>query len=240
MSDAIVTDETVADVTENLPAVTDLNGRLPGSVPLSDPRRERYCQARAVLQPRPQAYRDAGFTTQHPTDLGGNAARLENKTEVADRIAYLSRQSEDVVRKKRQAIEEFLWKAHNFDQTVAWETIEVDQKNRKGEIVRDSNGEPVKRRIARPKMIDELPEEAKAVIENITLNDAGIAVPKFYSAMAANQELRKFLNMGYVERSDGDLGRISDAELVAQLAAQARELGIQIDLSYRLGPKDES
>lgn len=230
----IVTDETI-----NLPVPVDETRGPLGSQPLTDPRRERYAQARALLQPRAQAYRDAGFSAEQNKIAQGNAGRVENYPDVAARIAWLSRQTEEVFRKKRQAIEEFLWKAHNFDQTVAWETIEVDQKNRKGEIVRDAYGEPVKRRIARPKMIDELPEEAKAVIENITLNDQGIAVPKFYSAMAANQELRKFLNMGYIERSDGDIGRISDAELIAQLATQARELGIQIDLSYRLGKPPE-
>ena len=34
---------------------------------------------------------------------------------------------------------------------------------------------------------------------------------------------------------DGELSRLSDAELVAELARQAKELGVEIDLSYRIG-----
>jgi hypothetical protein len=36
-----------------------------------------------------------------------------------------------------------------------------------------------------------------------------------------------------------DVTKLSDAELIAQLAAQARELGINIDLSYTFHKKDE-
>jgi hypothetical protein len=51
------------------------------------------------------------------------------------------------------------------------------------------------------------------------------------------QELRKLLGIGVVTGAggDGEVVRLSDAELIAQLSNQARELGIEIDLSYRLG-----
>jgi hypothetical protein len=42
------------------------------------------------------------------------------------------------------------------------------------------------------------------------------------------------LNIGRPEeRTTTDLSRLSDAELVAQLADQAKQLGIEIDLNYR-------
>jgi len=56
--------------------------------------------------------------------------------------------------------------------------------------------------------------------------------------MAASQELRKMLNIG---RSDerSDVSRLSDAELIQQLADTAKELGIDIDLNYSFArPKE--
>ena len=37
-----------------------------------------------------------------------------------------------------------------------------------------------------------------------------------------------------------DVSRLSDAELVAQLAEQAKQLGIEIDLNYRFLKRDET
>jgi hypothetical protein len=37
-----------------------------------------------------------------------------------------------------------------------------------------------------------------------------------------------------------DLSRLSDAELAAQLADQAKQLGIEIDLNYRFLKRDEA
>jgi hypothetical protein len=53
--------------------------------------------------------------------------------------------------------------------------------------------------------------------------------------LQANAELRKLLGIGATTRDDGDLARLTDQELVAQLANQARELGIEVDLTYRFG-----
>ena len=63
------------------------------------------------------------------------------------------------------------------------------------------------------------------------MDGKGRVVPQLYSKLAASQELRKMLN---IERSEhrNDLSRLSDAELVAQLADQAKQLGIEINLNY--------
>ena len=59
--------------------------------------------------------------------------------------------------------------------------------------------------------------------------------------MTANQELRKLLGIGVVTGRDesDELPRLSDADLIARLAQQARELGIHIDLSYFFGEGSE-
>jgi len=47
------------------------------------------------------------------------------------------------------------------------------------------------------------------------------------------QELRKMLNIGRTE--DGNsVSRLSDAELIQQLADTAKELGIEINLNYSI------
>jgi hypothetical protein len=77
-------------------------------------------------------------------------------------------------------------------------------------------------------------------IETVTVNEAGLAVPKPYSKLTANQESRKLPGIGVVAgRDESDLLRMSDGDLMATLAAQARELGINIDLSYNFGEDEE-
>ena len=66
-------------------------------------------------------------------------------------------------------------------------------------------------------------------------------MPVLYSKIAASQELRRLNNIGAKEREQTDVSRLSDAELIATLAAQAKELGIDIKLDYtfHLPKKDE-
>src|SRR5262249_33655444 len=104
---------------------------------------------------------------------------------------------------------------------------------KKGNIVCGKDGKtPLTRKVSQPKMISDLPEDLQRCIESIAINEAGQAIPKFYSAMQANQELRKLLGIGVVTGDGEDVHKLSDADLVAQLAQQAKELGIEIDLSY--------
>jgi hypothetical protein len=65
------------------------------------------------------------------------------------------------------------------------------------------------------------------------IDGKGRAIPKLYNKLQANKELRAMLNIGRPEERARDLSRLSDAELVAQLKAQAQELGVEIDLNYR-------
>ena len=93
----------------------------------------------------------------------------------------------------------------------------------------------VKRQV--PKLLSDLPEDVARTVETCGVDENGRVIPKPYSKMQANQELRKLLGIGVVTGAggDGEVVRLSDAELIAQLSNQAREFGIEIDLSYRLG-----
>ena len=91
----------------------------------------------------------------------------------------------------------------------------------------------------RPRLLTELPPELAAMVEDVTIDRKGRAVPKLYNKLQASKELRAMLDIG--RPSDkADLSRLSDAELVAQLADQAKQLGIEIDLNYRFLKRDET
>src|SRR6516162_2935877 len=81
----------------------------PGSRALKNPKYERYCRLRALAQPRIQAYREVGWQSTKDDVAYINACRLERRSEIRDRIAYLTRQAEELIAEKRQRIEEQLW-----------------------------------------------------------------------------------------------------------------------------------
>ena len=65
-------------------------------------------------------------------------------------------------------------------------------------------------------------------------------MPQLYSKLAASQELRKMLNIGgQQDRPETNVSRLSDAELVQQLADQAKQLGVEIDLSYSFAQQSD-
>ena len=195
-------------------AKTDLLA-LPGSRPLKNAKNERYCRLRASAQPRIAAYREAGWETNDDDDAYSNACRLERRAGVRERIEYLSHQGEELIAEKRRRIEETLWNIHEADIGDFFEQHEVDGKV-----------------IERPKHLADLPPEIRKNIEKITIDSRGRAVPQLYSKLAASQELRKMLNIGRTDDRNNDLARLSDAELIQQLADTAKELGIKIDLNY--------
>ena len=208
---------------------------LPGSSPLRDPKKERFCRLRAVLRPKADAYRQSGHKSESDHAAAGNASRLERRQDISERIAYLSRQEEEVLRIKRERIEEFLWTVHEANVADMWEMVEVAKSDHKGNPVINEDGSVVTKWVQRPRSINEMPEDVQRAVESISINEAGFVVPKPYSKLQANQELRKMLGIGSVQRDDGELSRLTDQELVAQLANQARELGIEVDLTYRFG-----
>ena len=85
-----------------------------------------------------------------------------------------------------------------------------------------------------PRPLTELDPETAKLIEDVQIDSKGRAVPRLYSKAWANAELRKMLNISAKE-APPDVTQLSDAELIETLARQARELGVQIDLSYDFG-----
>ena len=83
-----------------------------------------------------------------------------------------------------------------------------------------------------PKLLEDLSPEAAKLIEDITIDSKGRAIPKLYGKLQANKELRAMLNIS-AEQSAPDVTQLSNEELVAQFAQQAKELGVEIDLSAK-------
>jgi hypothetical protein len=169
------------------------------------------------------AYREAGWETSDDDDAYSNACRLDRRPGVRERIEYLSRQAEELIPEKRRRIEETLWAIHEADIGDYFETIDIDGKT-----------------IERPKRLSDLPPEISKNIEKIAISANGRLVPQLYSKLAASQELRKMLNIGgQKDRPETDGSRLSDAELVRQLADQAKQLGVEIDLSYSFAQQSD-
>ena len=195
----------------------------PGSRALKNTKYEKYCRLRASAQQRIPAYREAGWHSKKDDVAYANACRLERRPGVTERIEYLSHQEEELIAEKRHRIEKTLWSMHEADIGDYFETHEIDGKT-----------------IERPKRLADLSEEIRKNIEKITIDGRGRAVPQLYSKLQASQELRKMLHIGgQKDRPETDVSRLSDAELIQQLADQAKELGIEIDLNYSFAQKSD-
>jgi hypothetical protein len=161
-----------------------------------------------------------------------NACRLERRSEITERIRYLTKQEEDAVREKRQRIEEQLWAMHGANIQDLFETYETAKTSKNGEIETDEKGQMHLERKERPRLISDLAPEVAQLIEDVTIDSKGRLVPKLYSKLQASKELRAMLNIGKPADAS-DISRLSDAELIQQLSDQAKELGIEIDLNYQ-------
>ncbi len=205
----------------------------PGSRPLTNSKLERYCRLRAALLPRAQAYREAGWNDSSNEGAYSHACRLETRPGVKARIKHLAHQAEDLIAEKRQRIEAALWDIHEADLGECFETVEVVKRDKDGKLETDEAGKMLTVRKQRPKLLADLPPELRKAIEDVTVDRHGNFVPKLYSKAQASPGLCKLLNLGAPEHhSDNDVSRLSDAELLQQLADTAKELGVKIDLNY--------
>jgi hypothetical protein len=212
----------------------------PASRALKNAKYEKYCRLRASLQPRIQAYREAGWETSDDDAAYSNACRLERRPGVRERIEYLSHQDEELIAEKRQRIEGQLWAIHEADIGDFFETVEAAKSDKDGKAATDEAGKMLTVRKQRPRLLSDLPPDLRKAIEHVQLDAKGNVVPQLYSKLQANAELRKMLNIGgQKEREQTDVSKLSDAELISQLAEQAKELGIHIDLNYSFHKRDE-
>jgi hypothetical protein len=62
----------------------------------------------------------------------------------------------------------------------------------------------------RPKLLAELPPELAQLIEDVTVDSKGRLIPKLYSKLQANKELRAMLNLG-AKCEPADVMKFSDA-----------------------------
>jgi hypothetical protein len=155
-----------------------------------------------------------------------NACRLERRPEIQDRIGYLTRQEEELVVEKRRRIEETLWAIHEANIGDLWETYEVAKVGKDGKAETDEAGNMLMVKKERPRLISELSPDIAKLIEDVTADSKGRLIPKLYSKLQASKELRAMLNIdGQKNRPETDVSRLSDAELIQQLADQAKELG---------------
>ncbi len=210
----------------------------PGSRSLKNAKYEKYCRLRASAQPRTPAYREAGWHSKKDDVAYANACRLERRPGVRERIEYLSHQDEELVAEKRRRIEETLWAIHEANIGDLWETYEAAKVGKDGKAETDEAGNMLTVKKERPRLISELSPDIAKLIEDVTVDSKGRAIPKLYSKMQASKELRAMLNIGRPEH-ESDVTRLSDAELIQQLSDQAKELGNHIDLNYRFLKRDE-
>jgi hypothetical protein len=161
-----------------------------------------------------------------------NACQLERRPGIRARIEYLSRQDEELIAVKRRRIEETLWAIHEADPGNYFETYDAaGDKDGKLETGETGKMQTVKKQ--RPRLLSDLPPDLRKQIEHIHVDSKGNMIPQLYSKVQANAELRKMLNIGSQREPDQtDVSRLSDAELIAQLADQAKQLGIEINLNY--------
>jgi hypothetical protein len=143
----------------------------------------------------------------------------------------LVRQEEEVLAEKRKRIEETLWAIHEADIGDYFETYEAVKRDHTGQPERTDEGALSTETRVRPRLLTDLPPDLAALIEDVTVDRRGRLIPKLYSKSQANKELRAMLNLSAKSEAQ-DVTKLSDAELIAQLARQAKELGIEIDLNY--------
>ena len=215
-------------------------GISPGSKPLKHSKWERYARYRAQALPRIVAFRKLGNYAANDKIAHNNASRLENKPSVKDRINYLTKQAEERIAEKRARIEKRLWSIHEANIQDFFITEDDLNPTKTGSNPAEITNNPDQQKVAVsprarvvPRPLTDLAPETAKLIEDVTIDSKGRAVPKLYSKTWANAELRKMLNIGgQKEREQIDVSRLSDAELIQQLADQAKELGIDIDLNY--------
>jgi hypothetical protein len=211
---------------------------MSGSRPLKIKSHELYCRHRASALGRIEAWRKSGHIAANDHVAEVNSRRLEKSPFIQARINYLVKQTEDRIAEKRTRIEERLWAIHEAniqDFFVAEDDLNpTDTSNNPAEIANNAGqgkvgGSPRARVV--PRLLTELDPETAKLIEDVQIDRKGRAVPRLYSKAWANAELRKMLNIS-AKSEPPDVTKLSDAELIETLARQAKELGVEIDLSY--------
>jgi hypothetical protein len=152
---------------------------LPGALPLAHGRREVFARLRSRgFSPLPAA-REAGYPDITPK----NAQKMAQDQRIRARVAYLTRQEEEVLAEQRQILLERQWHWHDSDIADFFERAE-EPVTRDGKLVLKQDGTPLMR-----------PREQRLCIESITWTERGKPNLRLYSRAEANKELRKLLGL---------------------------------------------
>jgi hypothetical protein len=98
-----------------------------------------------------------------------------------------------LIAEKRRRIEGQLWAVLEADIGAFWETYEVAKTSKDGELATDQDGKMLTLRKQRAKLINDLPLEFRKLIEDVMVDRNGNVIPKLYSKLQANAELRSIL-----------------------------------------------
>jgi hypothetical protein len=150
---------------------------------------------------------------------------LERRPEIRDRIGYLVKQAEERIIEKRSRIEEFLWSVHEARLSDYFENYKAVKRDHTGQAEHTDEGALSTETRMRPKLLTDLSPEQAKLIEEVRPDGRGRLIPRLYNKHQANAELRKMLNISAKSEAP-DVTKLSDAELIAQLADQARQLGV--------------
>jgi hypothetical protein len=201
--------------------------------PLKHPKYEIFARQRALNQSPLVAGQIAGLYYDRR-----NLFRIEKKPAVAARIAWLARDEEENVRRKRQRLEQFLWEGLCADRADFYETREILITDRHGNAVLKQNGEPYTKSVTQLKPLEKLTDEQRMLIESITYTESGKPNLKLVSKEYCHRELRKMIGGDAQPGQLGnDFSHYSDAELLAELGRLANELGMETTLTIE--PSDE-
>jgi hypothetical protein len=97
---------------------------------------------------------------------------LERRAEIQDRIAYLTRQAEELIAEKRRRIEEHLWAVLEADIGDFFETRETAKVDTEGNIETDEAGKMLTVKKQRPRLLSDLSPDLRKAIEHVQV-DAG-------------------------------------------------------------------
>ena len=209
----------------------------PGSLLLRTKRLEAYARERALNNSPSVAARNAGYNGR--SDVVG--ANLEKKKNVQARIAWLTRDTEEALRQKRQRLETFLWDALESDRANFYETVAVVITDRIGMPILDRNGSPKTKTVTQLKPLEELSATERGMIESITYTESGKPNIKLVSKEYAHRELRRMIG-GYADSDQqrtNEFSGYSDAELMAEIARLANELQVNVTLTIEPSNDDK-
>jgi hypothetical protein len=196
-----------------------------GSLPLRIRLEELYARARSLNHSPNQAAELAGYAAEHR-----NGPKIEKRARVAARIAWLIRQEDEVLRIKREEIENWLWLQHRRKISDFYETVEEPVLNAKGKET------SAIRRYQRMRLFSELTDDQQACVEGVRYTEGGPAL-SLYSQMQSNIELRKLNGIGAITKGEEDRRSMPEDALVARISDMLKLFGVVVGeaMSSRIG-----